>query len=117
MRIVRPAVSVVAAAALLGSGALVLSGPAQAAGYARVGYCKATAPGQFFGATMYGTDFTLSGTLWREVTAVELGSHGEKLDVVVDCIYQGDLWQSVPGDAPKKIGTRRWSDRRQIVHP
>jgi len=117
MSIVRPMVSVAATAVLLGTGALALSAPAQAAGYTRIGYCKATAPGAFFGATMYGTDYTLSGKLWREVTTVQLGAHGEKLDVVIDCIYQGDLWQSVPGDSPRKIGTRRWSDPRQIVHP
>lgn len=112
---VRPFVTTVVTGGLLAAAGLTLAAPAQAR--ARYGYCLPTAPAVFVGATMYGTAFTNGGTLYREVTQIQARNHGERFDVVVDCVYEGDLWQTVPGSAPVRSGTYRWSDPRRVVYP
>jgi hypothetical protein len=112
---VRPFVTTVVTGALLAAAGLALAAPAQAR--IKYGYCLPTAPAVFVGATRYGTGFTEGGTLYRELTEIRAMNHGERFDVVVNCLYEGDLWQTVPGSAPVRSGTYRWYDPQRVVYP
>ena len=110
MKIFRPAVAMAIATVAIGAGTAAVATLANADPYYHPD-CRPTSPGVTVGSGRYGSEYTERGTLVQRIYGTGPAGYG-----VVNCRYQGDLYQFVAGSGSTKIGTTRWLDPRQLYN-